>query len=92
MHSVRFLDTPNGPIVIADVSPQQLRDEISARLLRKSLSRTLGGAPVLLRCHAGNTFAFSGDPNLQRYAVDPMLEVLPTVEIYLEPGLPVRAA
>lgn len=85
--TVRFIETPNGPIVVADTPPQLLIDDISATRLRKRLSRTLGEIPVLLRCRIGNSLSFNGDPNLQRHALDPMLDALPVVRIDLDPSL-----
>ncbi len=83
--NVRFVETPNGPVVIADVGALVLLDEIGARRLRQRLSRGLGNARVLLRCPLNNSIAFSGDPNLRRYAVDPVVDSLPVVGIDLEP-------
>ena len=87
IQTVRFIHTPNGPIVVADTPPQLLMDEVSATRLRERLSRTLGEIPVLLRCKIGNSLTFSGDPNLQRYAVGSMIDALPAVRIDLEPSL-----
>ncbi len=86
MLTVRFIETPNGPIVISDTPPQLLMDEIAATRLRKRLCRNLGDIPVLLRCRIGSSISFNGDPNLQRYAVDPVIDVLPVVGIDLEPS------
>jgi hypothetical protein len=78
---------PQGPIVVADIPPQLLMDEPAATRLRWRLSRALGEIPVLLRCGIGNSLSFSGDPNLQRYAVGPMIDALPAVRINLGPPL-----
>jgi hypothetical protein len=85
--TLRFIETPNGPIAVADITPQLLIDEVAATRLRERLTRTLGEIPVLLRCRIGKSLSFSGDPNLQRYAVDPMIDVLPAVRIDLDPSL-----
>jgi len=88
---VRFVDTPNGPLVVADAEPALLMNEVSARRLRRDLSRALGETPVLLRCQIGSSWSFAGDPSLCRYAVDPLLETLPRVSLDIEPP-PQRAA
>lgn len=87
MLTVRFIETHNGPIVVVDTPPQLLMDEVAATRLRKRLSRTLGDIPVLLHCRIGSSISCNGDPNLQRYAVDPMIEAQPVVGIDLEPSL-----
>ena len=80
----RFIDGPNGPIVVVDVEPQQLADDLAAARFRSDASRALGGAPVLLRCQLGETLAVSGEPHLYRYGVDPVVDVLPVVSLNLE--------
>jgi hypothetical protein len=87
LQTARFLETPNGPIVVVDVPRQMLRDEVAATRLRHRLSRALGELPVLLRCKTESSVAFNSDPNLQRYAVDPMMDGQPVVRIDLEPSL-----
>jgi hypothetical protein len=87
---VRFIDTPNGPIVVADAEPKVLGDEIYARKLRQSLCRALGNIPVLLRSQAGGSFSFNGDASLRRYAVDPTVDAMPAVGVDLDP--PTRKA
>lgn len=85
MQIVRFVDAPGGLGVIADVDQRVLMDEIAARRLRNRLSQTFGGVAVLLRCRTVDSFAFDGDLGLQRYAADPMLDLLPAVGIDFEP-------
>lgn len=80
----RFIESPNGPVVIADAQPQVLLDEKLATRVRKHLSTTLGGMPALLRCRLGDTFVLSGGKHLHRYGVDPILEALPLVRISIE--------
>lgn len=84
MQTIRFIETPNGPIAVAEVPRELLADAIAATRLRMRLSRTLGDIPVLLRCKSGNSFTFDGPPHLQRYAVDPMLDALPAVGFCIE--------
>ena len=85
--TVRFIETPTGPIVVADIPPRLLMDEPTATRLRGRLSRTLGEIPVLLRCRIGSSVSFNGDPSLQRYAVGPMIDAQPAVRIGLDPSL-----
>ena len=87
MQTIRFIETPNGPIAVVETPRHLLADEISATRLRTRLSRTLGDIPVLLRCRTGSSFAFNGPPYLQRYAVDPMFDALPAVDICLRSSL-----
>jgi hypothetical protein len=87
LQTARFLETPNGPIVVVDLPRQMLKDEASATRLRRRLSRALGEMPVVLRCKTDGSVAFNSDLNLQRYAVDPMMDALPAVRIELEPSL-----
>jgi hypothetical protein len=87
LQSVRFIETPNGPVVVADTEPQLMMDDVAARRLRTRLSRALGNAPVLLRCQIGSSVSFNGDPGLQRHAVDPMVDAMPSVGIELDPPL-----
>jgi hypothetical protein len=87
MHlETRFISTPNGPVVIANVASELLRDKAHAARLRRSLSRSLGELPVVLRDHQGNICAIDGDGASCRYAFDPLLERLPSVSIVLEPS------
>ena len=79
----RVIDGPNGMIAVADVSPEQVTDQKAARSLLKRLSRALGGAEAVLRCRRGSTFMLQGECHLYRYAVDPTLDVLPTVTVNL---------
>lgn len=83
----RFLPTPNEPLVIANASPEVLRDRVSSSQLRRTLSRTLAGLPVALRYRQENVYAIDGDQAAVRYAFDPALEALPAVGIVLEPRL-----
>jgi hypothetical protein len=88
MHvEARFISTPNGPVVIANVCPELLRDQASATRLARSLSRSLGELPVVLRDRHGKICAIDRDGVGRRYAFDPLLASLPTVGIILEPGL-----
>lgn len=82
--AVRFVDTPNGPIVVVDVEPLLLMDEVSARQHRRSLSRALGNISVLLRCRIGSSVLSNGDLDLQRYATDPYVDIFPLVMVDLE--------
>jgi hypothetical protein len=76
-----FVETPNTAILIVDIEPQLMMDELLATKLRKRLTGRLGGIPVLLRCRIGNSFWFNGDRNLWRYGVDPVVDVLPSAAI-----------
>jgi hypothetical protein len=88
MHlEARFISTPNGPVVIANVGSELLRDKAGAARLRRSLSHSLGELPVVLRDREGNIYAVDRDGVGRRYAFDPLLESLPSVGIVLEPGL-----
>jgi hypothetical protein len=82
----RFIESPNGPVVVADAQPQVLMDQKLAVSLCNRLSTTLGGMPALLRCRLGDTFVLSGSEHLRHYGVDPILEALPLVRIDIEPG------
>jgi hypothetical protein len=79
--TARVIDGPNGIIAVADVSPEQVADQNAARRLLRRLSMALGGAEAVLRCKRGNAFVLEGEGHLYRYAVDPMLDVLPTVTV-----------
>ncbi len=79
--TARVIDGPNGMIAVADVSPEQVTDQKAARRLLKRLSMALGGAEAVLRCKRGSTFILEGECHLYRYAVDPILDVLPTVTV-----------
>ncbi len=83
----RFISTPNEPIVIANASPEVLRDSASSARLHRSLSRSLADLPVALRYRQGNVYAIDGDETAMRYAFDPLLDNLPVVGIVLEPRL-----
>jgi hypothetical protein len=83
----RFISTPNEPIVIANASPEVLRDTSGAARLRRSLSRSLGELPVVLRYRHGDIYAIDGDELGRRYAFDPHVDHLPVVGIVLEPRL-----
>jgi hypothetical protein len=85
VYLVRFLDSPNGPIAIADVEAQILTDELSTRRFRQRLAQALGGLPILMRCQTGSSVQCDGPPSLRRYALDPMVEALPPVGIDLNP-------
>jgi hypothetical protein len=85
--AARFISTPNEPIVIANASPEVLRDSAGAARLRRSLSRALADLPVALRNRQDNVYAIDGDEAAMRYAFDPMLDTLPVVGIVLEPRL-----
>jgi hypothetical protein len=75
----RVIEGPNGAIAVADVSPEQVSDERTARRLLTRLSLALGGSEAVLRCKRGGTFMLEGEHHLYPYAVDPILDVLPTV-------------
>jgi hypothetical protein len=77
----RVINGPNGAIAVADVSPEQVTDQKAARRLLGRLSMALGGAEAVLRCRRGSTFMLEGEGHLYRYAVDPVLDVLPTVTV-----------
>jgi hypothetical protein len=79
--TTRVIDGPNGMIAVADVSPEQVTDEKTARAMLRRLSMALGGADAVLRCKRGNAFVLEGEPHLYRYAVEPVLDVLPTVTV-----------
>jgi hypothetical protein len=79
-----FVETPNTPILVVDIEPQLMMNELSATKLRKRLSGRLGGMPVLLRCQIGDSFWFNGERNLWRYAVDPIVDVLPSVAVNVD--------
>ena len=86
MHqTARFVDTPNGPIVVVDVDPLLLFDEVAADRYRRKVSRTLGGCQTLLRCQVGSGFLINGEQNLRRFAVDPIVDTLPAVDIDFVP-------
>jgi hypothetical protein len=87
LQAVRFVETPNGHVVLADAEPQLMMREPAARTVRLRLSRALGNMPVLLRCQVGSSMSFNGDPGLQRFAVDPMNESIPVVWVELDPPL-----
>jgi hypothetical protein len=83
---VRFVPSPNGPIVVADVRPGVIGDELAGRRLRIQLGRALGDVPVILRCrHNGASFSLDGERNLWSYAVHPTIDLLPAVGIDLNP-------
>jgi hypothetical protein len=79
-----FVETANTPILVVDIEPQLVMNEPLATKLRKRLSGRLGGMPVLLRCRIGNSFWFNGERNLWRYAVDPIVDVLPSAAINID--------
>lgn len=79
--NARVIEGPNGAIAVADVSPEQVTDEKTARRLLRRLSMALGGSDAVLRCKRGDALMLEGERHLYRYAVDPMLEVLPIVTV-----------
>jgi hypothetical protein len=76
-----LVEHPNGTIAVADVEPQVAADRAMTASLRRRLSASLGGMPALLRCKLGDTFVLSGEEHLYRYGVDPVVDVLPVIEI-----------
>jgi hypothetical protein len=80
----RFVETPNTPILVVDIEPQLMMNELSMTKLGRRLSARLGGMPVVLRCQIGGSFWFSGERSLWRYAIDPVVDVLPPVAIDLD--------
>jgi len=78
-----LIEHPNGSIAVADVEPQVAADKAMTASLRRRLSARLGGIPALLRCRLGDTFVLSGEEHLFRYGVDPVVDVLPVIEIDL---------
>jgi hypothetical protein len=87
MLEARFMDTPTGTLVVVDMTPGLLTDEIASRRFRLTLSRALGDISVILRSRVGESLQFSCDPSLRRYAVDPMVDALPVVGVDLHPPL-----
>lgn len=87
MQLVRFIETPNGPVLIAEAEQSVVLDDRSSRKLRTTLSVALGGIPVLLRCRIGTSVTLTGEPHLKRYAADPAVDLLPPVGIDLAPLL-----
>jgi hypothetical protein len=79
-----FVETPNTRILVVDIEPQLMMNEPRATRLRKRLSGTLGGMPVLLRCQMGDSFSFNGERHLWRYGVDQMVDVMPPIAIDLD--------
>jgi hypothetical protein len=79
--NVRFIDTPEVPIVVVDVEPSVLADEVGAKRLCKLLGRTLGDLPVLLRSSCEQTVRLEGPSHLSRYALDPVIDAYPVVSI-----------
>lgn len=77
----RMIESPNGAIAVADVQLGQIMDEAVARGLRRRLSMALGGTDAVLRCRHGDAVMVDGKDCLSRYAVDPMLSVLPVVKV-----------
>jgi hypothetical protein len=88
---VRFIDSPNGPIVVQDVAREVLQDEVKSTRIRRLLSRSLGGAPVLLRCVDEVAMSFSGDPALHRYGLGASIDAMPLVGIDLDAPFPQAA-
>ena len=82
-----FVETPNTTILVVDIEPQLMMNELLATKLRKRLSGRLGGMPVLLRCQVGGAFFFNGDRSLWRYGIDPVVDALPSVAIDVDPPL-----
>jgi hypothetical protein len=80
---IRFVDSPNGSIAVADVQPQLVMDKALAPRLCRRLSDALGGMPALLRCQLGDTFVLACEPHLRRYGVDPILDTLQPVKVEL---------
>jgi hypothetical protein len=81
--SIRFLETPNGTVVVADVDPLVVMDKPSAERLCKELAAKLGNLPVILRCMLGDSVTWHCDEYLRRYTLDPLLDYLPVVEIHI---------
>ena len=79
--NVRFIDTPDVPIVVVEVAPSVLEDEVGAKRLCKLLSRALGDLPVLLRSTGEQAVRFEGPSHLSRYALDPVVDAYPVVSI-----------
>lgn len=80
---VRFIDTPEVPIVVVEVNASVLEDEVGAKRLCRSLGRTLGDLPVLLRSTDRQTVRFEGPSHLSRYALDPVVDAYPVLSIEL---------
>jgi hypothetical protein len=83
----RYVETPNATIMVMDIEPQLMMNELVATKFRKRLSATHGGIPVLLRCQVGDAFFFNGDRSLWRYGIDPIIDALPSVVIDLDSPL-----
>jgi hypothetical protein len=78
---VHLVEHANGTVAVADIEPGIAADQPSATSLRRRLSGRLGGMETLLRCRLGNVFILSGNEHLYRYGVDPIVEVMPTLDI-----------
>jgi hypothetical protein len=76
-----FVETPNAMILVVDIEPQLMMDELLATKVRKRLSGRYGGMPVLLRCQVGGAFLFNGERHLWRYGIDQVIDALPAVAI-----------
>jgi len=77
-----LVEHPNGTIAVADIEPDQILDRAVAARLRSRLSAILGGMPALLRYKDGeDLYVLSGDAHLHRYGVDPIIDVLPSIEV-----------
>jgi hypothetical protein len=83
-HRASFLETPDRPVVIVHVEPQQLVDALACRRLRLQLGRALGGTPVILRCVIGSEVVCDGEPYLRHHAFDPEIDTLPVVWLDLD--------
>lgn len=81
--ATRFIDAFDGPVLVIDVSADTLADQDAATRLRKSLSRTLAELPVLLRSKKAGSLSYEGEPHLHRYAVDPVVDAYPVVNLQI---------
>jgi hypothetical protein len=84
--NARVMDGPNGVIAVGDVTVGQVRDKKTAKRLLMFLRVAFGGAEAVLRCKQGDTFILEGEPCLYRYAVDPLVDVLPVVTVHVSGG------
>ncbi len=78
---VVFLDTPDGPVVVEQVGPEQLADARASARACQRLSLQLGNLPVVQRCVTREGMRFGGPVGLRQYAADPAVDDQPAVDL-----------
>lgn len=74
-----FLDTPTGAVVVGTVDLAQIADDLACEKLRRRIEQRYATPEVILRYPLGAGFRFNGPRHLWRWAVDPVVDALPSI-------------